>query len=102
MSLVDIINQRRSFVGREEQLASFRQNLILSPYDEGRLFIYNIWGQSGVGKTFLLRRFEQLAKEAKAITAWTNENQQDIPHTMWRIAEQFEQQGHTLKKCKKT
>jgi hypothetical protein len=39
--------QRSSFVGREAQMSWFQQNLGLPL--ENRRFIFNIWGQGGVG-----------------------------------------------------
>jgi hypothetical protein len=51
-SLQDIIKQRQQsvFVGREEQLNLFQQNLSLPLDDDRRYFLFNAWGQGGVGK----------------------------------------------------
>lgn len=97
-SLQDILKrrQRSDFVGREEQIALFRQNLALPLDDDRRRFIFNVAGQGSVGKTWLLRRFRQLAGARDAITAWTDEAEEDVPEVMGRIAEQFEEQGYDL------
>lgn len=97
-SLQDIIKrrQRTIFVGREEHITLFRRNLALSLDDERRHFIFNVAGQGGVGKTWLLRRFRQLAEAGDAITAWTDEADEDVPDIMGHIAEQLEDQGHEL------
>ena len=74
-SLQDILKrwQRSDFVGREEQVALFRRNLALPLNDDHRRFIFNVSGQGGVGKTWLLCRFRQLAEGGDAIIAWTDE-----------------------------
>jgi tetratricopeptide (TPR) repeat protein len=97
-SLQDILKQRQqsSFVGREEQVNLFRQNLELPLEDSRRHFLFNVWGQGGVGKSTLLRQFRQIASGAKIITALTDEGEKSVPEVMGRLAEQLEQQGHKL------
>src|SRR5712691_5722177 len=70
--------QQEEFVGREEQVTLFRQNLTFSLEDERRRFIFSISGQGGVGKTTLLRLFSKLATEANAKVAWVNETIDDL------------------------
>jgi hypothetical protein len=55
-SLQSILKHRSqaTFVGREAYLALFRQTLARSP-ELRDYFIFNIWGQGGVGKSTLLR-----------------------------------------------
>ncbi|WP_373528110.1 ATP-binding protein [Nostoc sp.] len=57
-SLQDILKQRQQsgFVGREDQVNQFRQNLSFHPEDDRHFFLYNVWGQGGVGKSTLLRQ----------------------------------------------
>lgn len=97
-SLQDILKQRQQsgFVGREEQVNLFRQNLELPLEDSCRHFLFNVWGQGGVGKTTLLRQFRQIAEGAKIIPAYTDEGEKSVPEVMGRLAEQLEQQGHKL------
>ncbi|MBH8552447.1 ATP-binding protein [Nostocaceae cyanobacterium CENA357] len=66
-SLQDILKQRQQsgFVGREEQVNVFRQNLKLPLEDSRRHFLFNVWGQGRVGKTTLLRQFRQIAESYK-------------------------------------
>ena len=98
-SLQDILKSRRQeeFVGREEQLVFFRRNLHYKPDDGRRRFVISVFGQGGMGKTWLLRRLRKIAEEFGVITAYTDETEDDVPGVMGRIAEQFEAQGHTLK-----
>jgi len=97
-SLQDILKQRQQsgFVGREDQVNQFRQNLALSPEDDRRRFLYNVWGQGGVGKSTLLRQFRKIADEAKIISAYIDEAEKTVPEVMGRLAEELERQGHKL------
>lgn len=97
-SLQDILQQRQQsgFVGREEQVSLFRQNLDLSLEDSRRHFLFNVWGQGGVGKSTLLRHFRKMAEEAKIIAAHTNDIEKSVPEAMGRLAEQLEQQNYKL------
>ncbi|BAY79681.1 TPR domain protein (plasmid) [Nostoc linckia NIES-25] len=97
-NLQDIIKQRQQlgFVGREDQINQFRQNLTLSPEDDRRCFLYNIWGEGGVGKSTLVRQFRKIAEEAKNITAYIDEAEKTVPEVMGRLAEDLERQGHKL------
>lgn len=96
-SLQDILKQRQqtTFVGREPQIALFRQNMGRSP-ELRDYFIFNVWGQGGVGKSTLLRQFRKIADEAEFATALTSDSETSIPEAMGRLAEQFEQSGHKL------
>ncbi|MCV3214864.1 tetratricopeptide repeat protein [Plectonema radiosum NIES-515] len=97
-SLQDILQQRQQsgFVGREEQVSLFRQNLDLSLEDSRRHFLFNVWGQGGVGKSTLLRQFRKIAEEAKIIAAHTDDSEKSVSEAMGRLAEQLEQQNHKL------
>ena len=97
-SLQDIIRKRQQeeFVGRSEQIALFRRNFSLDLDDEKRRFIFNVYGQGGVGKTTLLKQLRQIARVSGAITAVSDETEQDVIATLIRFATQFEQQGYPL------
>ncbi|MGB7439470.1 MAG: tetratricopeptide repeat protein [Coleofasciculaceae cyanobacterium] len=100
MSLKDIRDSRQksAFVGREEPLKLFRDNLALPFDDPNRKFIFNIYGQGGVGKTTLLEYFRKIIGYKFAYHAYVDETKRSVPEVMAAIAEQFEQQGHKLKK----
>lgn len=97
-SLQDILRDRQQeeFVGREEQLAFFRANLSYDVEDPRRRFVINVSGQGGVGKTWLLRRFQKIAEEAGTILACTSETEDDVPRVLGHLAQQIEAQGHEL------
>ncbi|MEH2314379.1 MAG: tetratricopeptide repeat protein [Nostoc sp.] len=97
-SLQDILKQRQQsgFVGREDQVNQFRQNLGLPLEDDRRCFLFNVWGQGGVGKSTLLRQFRKIADEAKIISAYIDEAEKSVPEVINRLAEEFERQGHKL------
>jgi tetratricopeptide (TPR) repeat protein len=98
-SLQDIIKrrQRSEFVGRQAQINLFRQNLTLPFDDERRCFLFNVWGQGGVGKTYLIRHYRELAEKSWGITAYIDEDEKDVLSVMARMAQQFGQQGYTFK-----
>jgi len=98
LSLQDVLRgrQREEFVGREEQLTFFHRNLKYAVDDRRRYFVINVSGQGGVGKTWLLRRFEKIAGECGAVTACTDEAEEDVPAVMNRLAGQFAAQGCPL------
>jgi tetratricopeptide (TPR) repeat protein len=98
-SLQQIIRERRDqfFVGRDEYVGLFAQHIILPPDDDRRNFIFNVFGQAGVGKTSLLYRFRQIADRAQSISAWVTETERDPVEVMGAIADQLGHQGHEMK-----
>jgi hypothetical protein len=98
-SLQDILKlrQEEEFVGRENQLAFFEANLGFSPEDPRHCFIVNVYGQGGVGKTWLLRQFHRIAEDAGAVVAYTYQAEDDVPDVLGCFAAQFADQGHPLK-----
>lgn len=98
-SLQDIIRKRQQeeFVGRSEQLDLFRTNLNKSWDDDQRVFLFNVHGQGGVGKSTLLNRFRQIANEMGSVAALVDEQDPDVPAVLARLAMQLRRQGHELK-----
>ncbi|WP_329547058.1 tetratricopeptide repeat protein [Streptomyces sp. NBC_01356] len=88
---------RRGFVGRGAERAAFRENLELPPEDERHRFLFHVHGNAGVGKSFLVRELEQLARERGALTAYVDESVGSLPEAMTVIAEHFARQGHRFK-----
>jgi tetratricopeptide (TPR) repeat protein len=89
--------QGSDFVGREDQLNIFRDNLGHNANEAQFHNIFNVFGQGGVGKTWLTRQFEQIAKASGAITAYVDEDAEEAPQAMFAISEQYAKQGHTLR-----
>lgn len=91
-----LIKQRlqKPFIGREAQIESFRVNLKQCPEDW--CFLFNIWGQSGVGKSTLVRQLRKIAEDVNFVTAYTNHSQDSILNVMGQYAESFEKQGKKL------
>ena len=94
------LRQQETFLGRDQQETVFQKNLMLD--EELRTFIFNIFGQGGVGKTSLLRRYYQLAENASAVTIWNDEMQKDLLEVLESVAKQLENQGYVLKRFSKT
>ncbi len=98
-SMQELIRLRRraGFVGRGAERAAFRENFDLPPEDERHRFLFHVHGNAGVGKTFLLRELEQLAREKGALTAYVDETVGSVPEAMAAISRQFDAQGRKFK-----
>ncbi|MFF4574898.1 tetratricopeptide repeat protein [Streptomyces sp. NPDC001410] len=99
-SMQELIGRRRraGFVGRGDERAAFRENLDFPPEDERHRFLFHVHGNAGVGKTFLVREMEQIARERGALTAYVDEGVGSVPEAMAAICRQLAQQGRRLKK----
>ncbi|MBO0514072.1 ATP-binding protein [Streptomyces beijiangensis] len=98
-SMQDLIRRRRhaGFIGRRDELASYRDNFTHPPEDERHRFLFHIHGAAGVGKTSLVRRLEESAREGGALVAYVDEAVNSVPEAMAAISAQFAQQGHEFK-----
>ncbi|WP_405973949.1 tetratricopeptide repeat protein [Streptomyces sp. NBC_00988] len=96
-----IRRQRRTgFVGRQGQLASFKEVLRQLP-EESVQFLFHIRGPAGVGKSTLLRQMESAAREAQAVSSYIDETVTDAVEVMEAISGQFAQQGLPMKAFEK-
>ncbi|MER5831934.1 tetratricopeptide repeat protein [Streptomyces sp. NPDC002130] len=98
-SMQELIRQRgrAGFVGRSAERAAFRANFGTAPQDERHRFRFHVHGNAGVGKTFLLRELEQIARERGALTAYVDDGAGSVPEVMAEISRQFAAQGRRLK-----
>ncbi|MEU9135987.1 tetratricopeptide repeat protein [Streptomyces sp. NPDC048404] len=98
-SMQELIEGRRrhGFVGRGAERATFRANFDLPPEDERHRFLFHVNGNAGVGKTFLVREMEQLARERGALTAYVDESVGSLPEAMAALSRRFAAQGHRFK-----
>ncbi|AYC40551.1 hypothetical protein DWG14_04816 [Streptomyces griseorubiginosus] len=99
----ELIAQRRraGFVGRGGERAAFRTNFDLPPEDERHRFLFHVHGNAGVGKTFLVRELEQLAREKGALTAYVDESVDSLPEAMAAISRQLGSQGARFKELER-
>jgi hypothetical protein len=81
----------KRFVGRKRELDTFESQL-----DAGRRII-NVFGEFGLGKSELLRRFEQAALKRGAITGATGETDEVVLGVLRRLARKFGQQAMPLR-----
>ena len=88
---------RAGFVGRGAERAAFRANFDTLPEDERHRFLFHVHGNAGVGKTFLLRELEQVAREHGALTAYVDETSGSVPDVLEAISLQFAAQGTRCK-----
>lgn len=103
VSMQELIAQRRraGFVGRGAERAAFRTNFELPPEDERHRFLFHVHGNAGVGKTFLVRELEQLAREKGALTAYVDESVDSLPEAMAAISRQLVAQGARFKELER-
>jgi hypothetical protein len=93
----NIINEkeRERFVGREQELEVFRAEINrISP----NYLIYYITGPGGVGKTLLLNRYQEIAKNFGFLLAGCDQEQRDVPAVLGHFARQLERQNFPLKR----
>ncbi|MEU0965265.1 tetratricopeptide repeat protein [Streptomyces sp. NPDC005917] len=103
LSMQELIGRRRraGFVGRVDERAAFRRNLDLASEDERHRFLFHVHGDAGVGKTFLVRELEQIAREAGALTAYVDEGAGSVPEAMTAMTRQFAMQGRRFKELER-
>ncbi|WLW54274.1 tetratricopeptide repeat protein [Streptomyces sp. YU58] len=103
LTMQELIRQRgrAGFVGRSAERAAFRTNLDMPPEDERHRFLFHVHGNAGVGKTFLVRELEQLARDKGALTAYVDESVGSVPEAMSAICRQFARQGHKFKELER-
>lgn len=99
LSMQEQMQRRRrgGFVGRRDELDTFRANLDTDPADEAHQFLFHVRGPGGVGKSTLLGRLERTAGERGALTATVNETAMTVPETMGAVAARLAEQGRPLK-----
>ncbi|WP_240661260.1 MULTISPECIES: tetratricopeptide repeat protein [unclassified Streptomyces] len=99
LSMQQIVRQRRraGLVARSAERELFRANFDLPPEDERHRFLFHVHGDAGVGKTFLVREFEQLARERGALTAYVDESAGSVPEALAAVCRQVAGQGHRFK-----
>lgn len=103
LSMQQIVQARRraGLVARSAEREVFRGNFDLPPEDDRHRFLFHVHGDAGVGKTFLVREFEQLARERGALTAYVDESADGVPEVLAAICRQAADQGVRLKELEK-
>ncbi|WP_328946568.1 tetratricopeptide repeat protein [Streptomyces sp. NBC_00250] len=97
-----MIRQRAKarFVGRRAQLALFTENLSKDPLaeDDPAEFLFHVRGVGGVGKSTLLRQWQDAARRADAVTAMVDEN--DVHGVRQALTELTRQLAEQAGPCK--
>ncbi|WP_367826450.1 tetratricopeptide repeat protein [Streptomyces sp. LMG1-1-1.1] len=87
-------------MGRRSQLALFTENLTKDPQSEEdpAEFLFHVRGVGGVGKSTLLRQWQEAARRADAVTAVVDEN--DVHGVQQALAELARQLAEQAGPCK--
>ncbi|MDX3353297.1 tetratricopeptide repeat protein, partial [Streptomyces sp. ME01-24h] len=95
----EMIRRRRrtGFVGRRDELEVFRNNFTRNPADEAYQFAFHVHGNAGVGKSSLIRQWEDVARQNSAITAYIDDDVHSPLEAMEAVSAQLGRQGSTLK-----
>ncbi|MFJ1744177.1 AAA family ATPase [Streptomyces microflavus] len=101
-----MIRQRAKarFVGRRAQLALFAENLSKDPLSEEDPadFLFHVRGVGGVGKSTLLRQWQEAARRADAVTAVVDENDvHGVQQALVELARQLAEQAGPCKEFDK-
>lgn len=101
-----LIRQRAKtrFVGRRAQLALFTENLAKDPHSEEdpAEFLFHVRGVGGVGKSTLLRQWQEAARRADAVTAVVDENDvHGVQQALVELARQLAEQAGPCKEFDK-
>ncbi|MEU5979608.1 tetratricopeptide repeat protein [Streptomyces sp. NPDC047315] len=91
----------RAFVGRGGELGVFAANLDAGAGAADARVMFHVHGNAGVGKSSLVRRFAQLARDRGALTAVVDESANGVPEVLEGICAQFAAQGQQLKPVEK-
>jgi tetratricopeptide (TPR) repeat protein len=102
LTYAELLQQRREnlFIGREKEREAFRRNLSCKAPEH---LIFALHGQAGMGKSFLVARYQVTARENGALTALTDEaeatavREQSVLRAMARLARQLAEAGAPLK-----
>ena len=86
--------QQSDFVGRGAELALFCNNL--DDAADLRSPLFSVHGAGGMGKTFLLGRLSEAARERGWLTAMAGDSVYEVVEVMAAIAAQLERQGAKL------
>lgn len=93
-SLLNRIKKKRdnAFVGRNRYVDSFSNNLD----SDDPVIIFNIYGQGGVGKSYLSRKYINIAEENGCLTTYTDESIKSLLDWMGAVANQLKSKGTAL------
>ncbi|MEV0775323.1 hypothetical protein [Streptomyces sp. NPDC050428] len=106
LSRGELIRQREQaqFVVRRAQLSLFAENLDKDPqsYEDPAEFLFHVRGVGGVGKSTLLRQWQEAARDAGAVTAVVDESDvHGVRQALAGLARQLGEQTGPLKEFDK-
>ncbi|MEK7256263.1 MAG: ATP-binding protein, partial [Bacteroidota bacterium] len=89
--------QKKNFIGRKEQQATFRQNL---ESEEPDFLLFSVTGEGGVGKSTLLEQFETIATATlpiQTLVVKCEEKHASPAEAMGFVAEKLKEEDFTHK-----
>lgn len=99
-SLQSVLLEQQSagFIARKAEVSLFTSNLETAVEDLDRRVLFAVHGDSGVGKTTLVKRWKRIAQERGAVTAYVNESALGAPEAMMQVAQELALRGLTMSK----
>ncbi|NNN34402.1 tetratricopeptide repeat protein [Streptomyces sp. S3(2020)] len=80
-------------------MSAFRKNLAQDPAGEDFRFLFHVCGNAGVGKTSLLRQWEEFARtQVEAATAYVDDSVHSPVEAMEAVAERLGRQGAAFRR----
>ena len=98
LSMQDHLRSREQddFVGRLLPIGEYQENFGIPAGDKRHRFLFNIYGDAGVGKTSLMERLRQIAADNDCLTAYVDRSADDVISVLTFIAEEFRLNGARL------
>lgn len=84
--------QKASFIGRSEHLNIFKSNL----QSKDPINIFNMYGQGGVGKSYLVSQYRSIAEENNCLTTYSDESVKSVLQWMESTSDHFKKKNVEL------
>ena len=93
--------EKGDFVGRLMHISEYQENFRTPTSDERHRFLFNVYGDAGVGKTSLTERLRQIAVDNGCLTAYIDQPADDVISALTAIAGEIRRNGAKLSEFEK-